>query len=675
MTITDTTFNSVDEIVQFGLLLDASGPFVVVGATQTGSGRHIWIFQLINGVLTEVVTKQLLTSTSRLVSLACYYDPKTEILHIITGYYWEGTYGVIRFLTYQSGDPWATVVKTYESPGTGGGGGYGWKVGIDRRTGRYAYASMEYLGYRGMDIWAKDDQENWDIDYYVPTTQVPGGSQRAEFWTTDSGTVYLAMPEANSQHSDAYPPGTVYKCSPQTLYLVSDEDQGGAPPPYPRPGSAYIVNNWGVGYTQGDLWEWRGDAIGWVFLKAGNGTDPTQEWMVVTTKEEAKGTFAGMEGYLVKFTYYPSRWEYFLPPEDAWLVTLPYGALTYLKSAHYIYSAAHARWENYGCNGQGNVHLLKRNGYNDWPTIQRLGQMGATVSFGQVIPNKTIMVTMHTSYFAWRTACIWELTDAAENPLVYEEICPLAEEAGIWSGWDKYTYQVGYRVLLASNWAADSQAGCIHVATCLEDGTFLPILQQHLLQQTGHADNDHLGSQAGQCMSMVYAEGGYIRVYVGVPDDPGTVQGSFVEFNGDVDFPALPSGQEEGWPPAPPSLDSVDPDILPDIGGVIMTITGEFPVRTDLAVHLGALGTKEDPPCYGGEGYGYMAWSLDGITLTAVSPPIDPGSYKLSVWDGDSTLGSLDVTVVEFYWPGKRSGRKSFPPWFEAGVRQLSEDN
>ena len=167
-----------------------------------------------------------------------------------------------------------------------------------------------------------------------------------------------------------------------------------------------------------------------------------------------------------------------------------------------------------------------------------------------------------------------------------------------------------------------------------------------------------------RAISISYQDGGLVRFVVGGRWYPGNGIGSIVEYQAELDFPY------------PPAIDDVDPDVIPDNGGVIMTITGDFPAETALRVHLGPLGTQDDPQCYGGEGYGYWPQSLDGETLVVISPPVEAGTCLISVWEGSSGLGSLPITVVEANWPLKfYEIRRAIPPWTEVGVRRLREEN
>jgi hypothetical protein len=123
-------------------------------------------------------------------------------------------------------------------------------------------------------------------------------------------------------------------------------------------------------------------------------------------------------------------------------------------------------------------------------------------------------------------------------------------------------------------------------------------------------------------------------------------------------------------------LDAVEPDPISTVGGELMTAIGLWPIDHTVEVHLGPLGTDEDPLCYGGQGLGYEALSLDGVTLQFASPPLAKGAVTLTVVDGATVLTLGGTNVVERNWPGKlHPTRKSFPSWEALGARRLEEED
>ncbi|MBT8430097.1 MAG: hypothetical protein KJN79_09325 [Gammaproteobacteria bacterium] len=119
---------------------------------------------------------------------------------------------------------------------------------------------------------------------------------------------------------------------------------------------------------------------------------------------------------------------------------------------------------------------------------------------------------------------------------------------------------------------------------------------------------------------------------------------------------------------------SVAPLQVSAIGGETLVATGTFSITTPVTVHLGPLGTADDPLCYGGQGLAYEVLSLDGTTIEFVSPPLAKGSVSLTVV-GPSTQTVGGITVVERSWPGKlHAVRRSFSPWASVGGRHLRSE-
>jgi len=118
-------------------------------------------------------------------------------------------------------------------------------------------------------------------------------------------------------------------------------------------------------------------------------------------------------------------------------------------------------------------------------------------------------------------------------------------------------------------------------------------------------------------------------------------------------------------------LDGVDVSIIPTVGGIKMTATGLFSLDP-MKIHLGPLGSTDDPECYGGSGLSYSPMSLDGVTVEFASPPLAKGSVDLTIVDGSTTLNLAAIKVVERNWPGQGFNmRKDHPPWGAVGAKRL----
>jgi hypothetical protein len=81
-------------------------------------------------------------------------------------------------------------------------------------------------------------------------------------------------------------------------------------------------------------------------------------------------------------------------------------------------------------------------------------------------------------------------------------------------------------------------------------------------------------------------------------------------------------------------IETVDSPIISTAGGHQMEARGLFPVDRTVLIHQGPLVTTADPLCYGGQGLGYEALSLDGETLRFASPPLEKGWTGVTVVDG-----------------------------------------
>jgi hypothetical protein len=143
-----------------------------------------------------------------------------------------------------------------------------------------------------------------------------------------------------------------------------------------------------------------------------------------------------------------------------------------------------------------------------------------------------------------------------------------------------------------------------------------------------------------------------------------TPNDAYLAANGIVKIRALPSTV---------ALTSIDPELIGNSGGEQIAVAGTFPVNLGLTAYLGPNGDDTDPPCYGGEGFGYSPQSADGASLVVVAPPVDAGAAYLTVVDpqtGDSS--ALPITVVESPDHSKVFAmRSSWPGWVGLGKRSI----
>lgn len=121
---------------------------------------------------------------------------------------------------------------------------------------------------------------------------------------------------------------------------------------------------------------------------------------------------------------------------------------------------------------------------------------------------------------------------------------------------------------------------------------------------------------------------------------------------------------------------SISPAIIDDRGGTILTLTGFFPVDTNINVYIGINRNSTDEPCYGGEaGYGYNCRSTDGVTLEVITPMLDlVGSQYVSAFH---IYGSDDfaITVIEHMFSDTEFEiKKSWEPNYNSGTRSLRNE-
>lgn len=130
----------------------------------------------------------------------------------------------------------------------------------------------------------------------------------------------------------------------KVLKMISDSDMGGAPPAASA-GEAYVVNNWGVGYTDGDIVEYSGSA--WVVIVAGAGGEPPNGVRVLVSKAPAPGgSFAAQANKIATYSTGTSTWS-FTTPLDGWMVVVA-GDGSYYEGQIFIYDVNLDLWSAAG---------------------------------------------------------------------------------------------------------------------------------------------------------------------------------------------------------------------------------------------------------------------------------------------------------------------------------------
>lgn len=116
-------------------------------------------------------------------------------------------------------------------------------------------------------------------------------------------------------------------------------------------------------------------------------------------------------------------------------------------------------------------------------------------------------------------------------------------------------------------------------------------------------------------------------------------------------------------------IQSISGGPVTERGGHVLVATGTFPIGQPMSV------TIDGVPCYGGQGNGYSPVSLDGQTLSFVSPPLTKGlNRQIEIISGPiPILGFIDV--VERSWASiEHESRRLYPPWI-VGKRRLAEED
>lgn len=134
--------------------------------------------------------------------------------------------------------------------------------------------------------------------------------------------------------------------------------------------------------------------------------------------------------------------------------------------------------------------------------------------------------------------------------------------------------------------------------------------------------------------------------------------------------------QRYGGAVPPVFVEAVLPPRVGSDGGYEVTLSGRFPTGQAIRVYVGPAGDNTDQPAYSGvSGQGLDIYSLDGETITFVTPALDKGNQFVTVAAaaGDD-VGAL--AAVERAWASKTYRmRKNLPPWYATGSRraQLEE--
>jgi hypothetical protein len=107
-------------------------------------------------------------------------------------------------------------------------------------------------------------------------------------------------------------------------------------------------------------------------------------------------------------------------------------------------------------------------------------------------------------------------------------------------------------------------------------------------------------------------------------------------------------------------------------GGTIINLSGVFD-SGDLHAYLGATGDFTDGSCYSGvAGQGYICRSLDGVSLSVVSPRLDAlGVMILSLYSAAGIATTVIIVVEGCFSDGLFEMRTRWPDRYEVGPRRM----
>jgi hypothetical protein len=124
---------------------------------------------------------------------------------------------------------------------------------------------------------------------------------------------------------------------------------------------------------------------------------------------------------------------------------------------------------------------------------------------------------------------------------------------------------------------------------------------------------------------------------------------------------------------------SVDPVVVPEDGGRLVTITGTFSMAATYQVHLGLLGTTADPLCHSGvAGQGANCRPINPTTLRAYTPILPPGEVltvlvvEPATAEQHSLAAALTVAIRQFsnlVW----ELRQVLPYYYRMGARSIDQ--
>ncbi len=107
--------------------------------------------------------------------------------------------------------------------------------------------------------------------------------------------------------------GVTWKEPVKVFNMVDDTDGGGSPPTPGGSGEAYVVDNWGVGYNDGDIIEWQGTA--WQVIVSNSGGEPPNGTRVLVSAFPA-GSFASYANDFAVYNASTNAWVFITDVKD-----------------------------------------------------------------------------------------------------------------------------------------------------------------------------------------------------------------------------------------------------------------------------------------------------------------------------------------------------------------------
>jgi len=155
-----------------------------------------------------------------------------------------------------------------------------------------------------------------------------------------------ASAAASKQYVDNVAVGLKWVSPAQVLKIKDDGDAGGAPPAANR-GDAFVVNNWGGGYNDGDIVEYDGTSFNVILSNVGG--EPPDGTRAVVIDAAAAGSFAGHEDEIATYDTGTSLWSFTSPVDGNAILIVGENGIN--ENRAYTYDAAPGEWIQFSSLG------------------------------------------------------------------------------------------------------------------------------------------------------------------------------------------------------------------------------------------------------------------------------------------------------------------------------------